>query len=472
MPLPGPETLMDIPKAMPAQQLDQISSFDDVDLSGLNESPLLHQESSGQTTLVSAALDRVVSGSQESCTEGGRKSISLTSSVLKTSVSRCNDVLDILFAAAQVEPETSTSQPSGSGHDNSDSCWAPSTQTNQDVMLNNGLSVQSIRIISSAPKQMRSVWRKCRFVRTGLLSVEEAVALVDSFFIDMLPHAPTLDGFYADHANHHQLVVYEPFLCCVILTLSSRYHFFPTAGGRARSDLIHHALWEACQQLLMQPMLGQERSSISRIRTPGSIEALLLLIEWHPQALHLPDFDDLDSDTSTTSSNPAHESEPATETRTVAKWLATIISSSRQSHRMAGMLLGCAVALANELGMKKSKLDYSLSTLAQAISGLETNRPDDLHFGYQYVKLLDVCMANLQASFLPSMGLQSEQEELSDCQSELMAGASTLDFASIGDMDSCFNLSWFDVLTNPFLDSLERTETCGYDSLDHDLFSL
>ncbi|CAI6027401.1 unnamed protein product [Clonostachys chloroleuca] len=560
-------------------------------------------------------------------------------------------------------------------------------------MLDSDLSVQSIRIISSAPKKIRSVWKKCRFVRTGLLSVEEAVALVDSFFIDMLPHAPTLDGFYADHANHHQLVTYEPLLCCVILTLSSRYHFFPTAGGRARSDLIHHALWEACQQLLMQLMLGQERSSRSRIRTPGSIEALLLLIEWHPQALHLPDFDDLDSDISTTSSNPEHESEPAIETRTVAKWLATIISSSRQSHRMAGMLLGCAGALANELGIfqppaddfvgekssreqylimrrmslaklvyvcqqhtsarigftytpsqniphvismvpsspaaglsaddrewhtlltarvelaqilrsvvdvvlpsslvmselirsgryvgmldhfdalftswknshldgqgkyldvsvhfvlvwelilreqvsrqyfreilnaeyytiimgtfslaiqavvdralserpgpsrpvylvvpptdyrfieavvdccleifkivirlaearqlafapeslfvrvtmasvflmkalglgvKKSKLDHSLSTLAQAISGLKTNRPDDLHFGYQYVKLLDVCMANLQASFLPSMGLQPEQEQLNDCQ-------------------------------NP----LERTETCGYDSLDHDLF--
>ncbi|KAM0418939.1 hypothetical protein ACHAPT_012097 [Fusarium lateritium] len=38
------------------------------------------------------------------------------------------------------------------------------------------------------------------------------------------------------------------------------------------------------------------------------------------------------------------------------------------------------------LGVKKSKLDHSLSTLAQAISVLKANRPDDLHFGYQLLK--------------------------------------------------------------------------------------
>ncbi|UPK90702.1 hypothetical protein LCI18_001637 [Fusarium solani-melongenae] len=122
------------------------------------------------------------------------------------------------------------------------------------------------------------------------------------------------------------------------------------------------------------------------------------------------------------------------------------------------------------LGVKKSKLNHSLNTLTQAISGLRMNKPDDLHFGHQYVKLLDVCMANLQASFLPPMGLQLAQEQMNDCQSEPMAGFSALDFASIGDMDNCFDLSWFDVITNPLLDPLEHTEIRGDDSLGHDFF--
>lgn len=47
-------------------------------------------------------------------------------------------------------------------------------------MPDKDMSVQSIRLISSAPKNTRPAWKKYRFMRTGLLSVEEAVALVDS----------------------------------------------------------------------------------------------------------------------------------------------------------------------------------------------------------------------------------------------------------------------------------------------------
>lgn len=38
----------------------------------------------------------------------------------------------------------------------------------------------------------------------------------------------------------------------------------------------------------MKIMLGQVKPSKAQTRTIGSIEALLLLSEWHPRALHFP----------------------------------------------------------------------------------------------------------------------------------------------------------------------------------------
>lgn len=167
----------------------------------------------------------------------------------------------------------------------------------------------------------------------------------------MSPLSPILTNFYADHRNHHWLVARDPVLCCTILMISARYHVLPGAGGESRNFFIHHRLWQHCQQLVMRLTFGQEKSSHSKIRSIGTIEALLLMSEWHPRSLHFPpEIDGWDSDL--ISAAPEPEGNTDTESSSSAnKWLEDMIEPARRSDQMSWMLLGSALSLAHELGV-------------------------------------------------------------------------------------------------------------------------
>lgn len=161
-------------------------------------------------------------------------------------------------------------------------------------------------------------------------------------------------GLDPSHDNHYKLITQEPLLCCVILMISSRYHVLEGAGGLARSTLIHHRLWEHCQHLIMRLMFGHEKRSKAKTRTRGSIEALLLIIEWHPRAIHLPPAaDGWDSSVLLTESDPRDDpwGNQAEVADTKAHWLRDVITPAKISDRMSWMLLGCVQSLALELGI-------------------------------------------------------------------------------------------------------------------------
>src|SRR6478735_6080204 len=111
---------------------------------------------------------------------------------------------------------------------------------------------------------------------------------IGRFQKNLAPLSPVSKGFDLSHERHYRLITQEPLLCCAILMISSRYHVLSGHGGLARSTIVHHRLWEHCQHLVMRIIFGQEKRSKAKTRTRGSIEALLLIIEWHPQAIHLP----------------------------------------------------------------------------------------------------------------------------------------------------------------------------------------
>lgn len=140
-----------------------------------------------------------------------------------------------------------------------------------------------------------------------------------------------------------------------MLMISSRYHILPGAGGISRSTLIHQRLWEHCQHLVMRIMFGQEKRSKAKTRTIGAIEALLLIIEWHPKAIHFPPAaDGWDSDILLTTSdrrdNPLSNRADVTDDPSV-RWLGDVVTPARMSDRLSWMLLGCAQSLAHELGI-------------------------------------------------------------------------------------------------------------------------
>lgn len=179
------------------------------------------------------------------------------------------------------------------------------------------------------------------------------MAIRCSFFKNMSPLSPILTDFYADHSNHHWLISRDPVLCSTILMISSRYHVLPGEGGESRNFFVHHRLWEYCQQLVVRLIFGQERSSKSKIRTIGTIEALLLISEWHPRSLHFPpEIDGWDWDLTTTAAESgigadSTDSSTATENR----WLEDMIEPARRSDQMSWMLLGSALSLGHEIGV-------------------------------------------------------------------------------------------------------------------------
>lgn len=132
--------------------------------------------------------------------------------------------------------------------------------------------------------------------------------------------------------------------------VSSRYHILPGPGGESRNFFIHHRLWQHCQQLTMRLIFGQEKSTKSKIRSLGTVEALLIMAEWHPRSLHFPpETDGWDDDLIPTASNPAENTE--SEDISANRWLEDMIEPSRRSDQMSWMLLGCALSLAHELGI-------------------------------------------------------------------------------------------------------------------------
>lgn len=173
-----------------------------------------------------------------------------------------------------------------------------------------------------------------------------------SFFQNMSPLSPILTDFYAISDNHYWLVTQEPMLCTTILMISSRYHILSGSGVRSRAYSVHHRLWQHCQHLILRIVLGQEKISKAKTRRIGTIEALLLLSEWYPRALHFPpETDGWDSDLIMTTPDLRDPPGMDDELPMSERWKEDVVEPSKRLDRMSWMLVNTAVGLAHELGV-------------------------------------------------------------------------------------------------------------------------
>lgn len=140
---------------------------------------------------------------------------------------------------------------------------------------------------SSSPDTLR-LWSSWHFVRTGLITAQEAVTYIDLFFQNMNSLSPILHCFYSNHMKHGDLISREPVLCCAIIALSARYHILDVHGAVMRGFYIHDRLWEHCQTLFQHLVWNQRRAIKDQMAQLGTIESLLLAAEWHPRCVHLP----------------------------------------------------------------------------------------------------------------------------------------------------------------------------------------
>lgn len=191
----------------------------------------------------------------------------------------------------------------------------------------------------------------------------------------------------------------EPVLTVTMLTIASRHMELTGNGANCRSYSIHEKLWSYLRGMIERLFWGQEKfghgsdpavfskprqfnldSPLSsgkadfngHLRSLGTVEALLLLTDWHPRALHFPPGDDentlldmdaqlltqIDSDNSKEDDKAQNNTGSTPEGRLAFyKWLEPVW----RSDRMCWMLLSTAQALAFELGVFDQKDDLKTS---------------------------------------------------------------------------------------------------------------
>lgn len=148
-------------------------------------------------------------------------------------------------------------------------------------------------------------WSNLRFVRGGLFTAEEALDMVDHFYQFHSSFSPAVPDCFRCHSQHVALIEEEPILTITILMIGSRYRQWTGPAAVARSYLVHDRIWRYLQGMISRltwsedlfvgefPSLNGPRPAYTDswsngFRTLGTCEALLLLLDWHPRALHFP----------------------------------------------------------------------------------------------------------------------------------------------------------------------------------------
>ncbi|KAK0763365.1 hypothetical protein N5P37_002742 [Trichoderma harzianum] len=213
----------------------------------------------------------------------------------------------------------------------------------------------------SSPDTVRH-WSSWHFVKTGLITAQEAVTYIDLFFRNMNTLSPILHSFYSDHTKHGDLISREPVLCCAIIALSARYHILDVDGAVTRCFYIHDRLWEHCQILFQRLVWKQRRAVNDQMAHLGTIETFLLAAEWHPRCVHLP----IETDYWQPEMALSDEEQTTSLSKVPNKWLREVEEAAHRSDRMSWMLLGNALSLSHELDIFSDEDDVPADMLDSA----------------------------------------------------------------------------------------------------------
>lgn len=228
-----------------------------------------------------------------------------------------------------------------------------------------------------ARQEALETWRKMRLVRAGWFKAEEALDYMEYFYTHLAPMTPLTLSNYRDPSTHKKLLAEEPVLALAILALTSRYCPLNTYSRECRRSEIHKQLWTSLTNIVQRLLWGQEQfgggfcgagmAPLSKtvtgqitwkgsLRTLGTVEALLLLTDWQPRALHFPPLDHDDTliyyESEQDTSTPQQSSDSAN--LPYSTWL----EPAWRSDRMSWMLLGLAQSLSFELGVFDTRHEF------------------------------------------------------------------------------------------------------------------
>ncbi|KAF7195985.1 Transcriptional activator ARO80 [Pseudocercospora fuligena] len=282
-----------------------------------------------------------VDSSSSSCEASVAQQLNLEADMVRRTVTTSKDAVGLLFTAA--EPHISDSNEDD--EESQDHCVsnAPldtvSSAASPMVALPKHLSQDTI-----------ALWENHRFIRQGWFTAFEAVAYVQHFMQTFAPLSPAASLLKDSHDQHKSLVQDEPLLCCAILMIASRQ--FPVLGpsDTIRASFIHARIWRHIEHLVQRITFGMEKYSSAKTRTLGSIQALLLITEWHPRALHFPpEGDGWDASLAPTFDDDYQPRERHSEAS--RRWREDVFEPAKRSDRSSWMLVGIATTLAHELGV-------------------------------------------------------------------------------------------------------------------------
>ncbi|AGO12673.1 AaceriADR199Cp [[Ashbya] aceris (nom. inval.)] len=190
------------------------------------------------------------------------------------------------------------------------------------------------------------------------LTLEEVIRLAELFFVTHYPFFPHIPL----HMQDPEELARYPILLCGILSISARYHKFDdiglsNRGSPTRNVDVHEYLWRYCQQMISQTVWTEAST-----RSIGTVLVLLLFTEWNPRAIHRKGNDYAnETDRQNEQGHPekastAHSGSgiSATERNGPSRFVLADqgisgLSAMRRSNRMAWMLVGNAVRLAQDM---------------------------------------------------------------------------------------------------------------------------
>ncbi|CUS23426.1 LAQU0S10e00122g1_1 [Lachancea quebecensis] len=201
-----------------------------------------------------------------------------------------------------------------------------------------------------------------------LLTEQEAVCLIDLFFLNMHPFFP----YIPFQLRCSQELKRYPILLCAILTISTRYHNFAehkiSDGERnSRNTEVHDRLWIYCQRLISQSVWAEAST-----RSVGTILAFLLFTEWNPRAIHWHWTDYANGAALNDISRRDYFPSNAKSSDNTSL---TGMGAMRRSDRMSWMLTGTAVRLAQDMGfMNNSPKVFTALHITETQTAMNMNQ--------------------------------------------------------------------------------------------------
>jgi hypothetical protein len=272
-----------------------------------------------------------------------------------------HDALTLLSEACEHSEARKESNDGSSGNH-------PSVNLNP---INPSLGIHTDTNIDEGTNAALRAWSNLRFVRGGLFTAEEALDMVDHFYNFHSPFSPVVPDYFRCHSQHATLIEEEPVLTITILMIGSRYRKWTGPAAVARSYIVHDRIWRYLQGMISRltwsedlfvgefPSLNGPRPAYANswsygFRTLGTCEALLLLLDWHPRALHFPPPDE---DTSSIVVPEPKRPQNGTGIRyhgpgSGHDWLA-------RSDRLCQSMLSTVLMLSTEMGIFAEDIDFA-----------------------------------------------------------------------------------------------------------------